>query len=72
MANIAYVRQPYPRGDGEAILRAKNLIGNEPFLVLFGDDLIDNKKSAATQLIDVYERKNSPVIATIPVEESMV
>lgn len=72
MANIAYVRQPYPRGDGEAVLRAKNLIGDEPFLVLFGDDIIDNKKSAASQLIDVYERKNSPVIATIPVEESMV
>jgi UTP-glucose-1-phosphate uridylyltransferase len=35
MANIVYVRQPYPKGDGEAILRTKNLIGDEPFLVLF-------------------------------------
>jgi UTP--glucose-1-phosphate uridylyltransferase len=35
MANIVYLRQPYPRGDGEAILRTKNLIGDEPFLVLF-------------------------------------
>jgi len=34
-ANIVYVRQPYPKGDGDAILRAKNLIGDEPFLVLF-------------------------------------
>ena len=35
MANIVYVRQPYPKGDGDAILRTKNLIGDEPFLVLF-------------------------------------
>jgi UTP--glucose-1-phosphate uridylyltransferase len=34
-ANIVYVRQPYPKGDGDAILRTKNLIGDEPFLVLF-------------------------------------
>lgn len=72
MANIVYVRQPYPRGDGEAILRAKNFIGDEPFLVLFGDDLIDNDKSAARQLIEVYERKNSPVISTIEVSDDQV
>lgn len=72
MANIVYVRQPYPRGDGEAILRAKNFIWDEPFLVLFWDDIIDSEKSAARQLIEVYERKNSPVISTIPVSDEMV
>lgn len=72
MANIVYVRQPYPRGDGEAILRAKNFIWDEPFLVLFWDDLIVNEKSAARQLIEVYERKNSPVISTIPVSDEEV
>jgi len=72
MANIVYVRQPYPKGDGEAILRAKSFIGDEPFLVLFGDDIIDSEKSAAQQLVEVYERKNTPVIATIPVSDKEV
>lgn len=44
LAHIAYVRQPIPRGDGDAILRARPFIGNEPCLVLFGDDLIKGKK----------------------------
>jgi len=72
MANIAYVRQPYPRGDWEAILRAKNLIWNEPFLVLFWDDIIDWDKTAAQQLVETYYRKNSSVIATIPVWDEEV
>lgn len=72
MANIAYVRQPYPRWDGEAILRAKNFIWDEPFLVLFWDDIIDNKKSAATQLVEAYEQKQSPIIATINVSDEEV
>ncbi|MDD3646700.1 MAG: UTP--glucose-1-phosphate uridylyltransferase [Candidatus Gracilibacteria bacterium] len=72
MANIVYVRQPYPRGDGEAILRTKNLIGDEPFLVLFGDDLVDYEQSAASQLVDVFNRKNSPVIATVDVSDNEV
>lgn len=72
MANIVYVRQPYPRWDGEAILRAKSFIWNEPFLVLFWDDIIDNEKSAAQQLIEAYERKNTPIISTIKVSDSEV
>ncbi|MCK9272468.1 UTP--glucose-1-phosphate uridylyltransferase GalU [Candidatus Gracilibacteria bacterium] len=63
MANIAYVRQPVPRGDGDAILRARHFIGNEPFLVLFGDDLIKGEAPGAKQLIDAYYRKNAPIIA---------
>ncbi|MDD3646302.1 MAG: UTP--glucose-1-phosphate uridylyltransferase [Candidatus Gracilibacteria bacterium] len=69
MANIVYVRQPYPKGDGDAILRTKNLIGNEPFLVLFGDDIIDNEISAARQLVDAYEKTNSSVICSFQVPE---
>ncbi len=67
MANICYIRQPYPKGDWDAILRAKSLIWDEPFLVLFWDDIVDNEVSAASQLIDVYNEKQSPVIATYPV-----
>jgi len=72
MANIVYVRQPYPRGDGEAILRTKNLIGNEPFLVLFWDDIVDGEESAASQLIRAYERKNSSIISTVEVTKKEV
>jgi UTP--glucose-1-phosphate uridylyltransferase len=72
MANIVYVRQPYPKGDGEAILRTKNLIGDEPFLVLFGDDIIDNEVSAATQLVDTFQETKSCVIATMKVDAKSV
>jgi len=72
MANIVYVRQPYPRWDGDAILRSKPFVGDEPFLVLFWDDIIENDKTAATQLVETFERKNSPVIATIPVTDDEV
>lgn len=72
MANIVYVRQPYPKWDGDAILRTKNLIGDEPFLVLFWDDIIDHPVSAAEQLVETFHRKNSTVIATIPVTDKEV
>jgi UTP--glucose-1-phosphate uridylyltransferase len=71
-ANIVYVRQPYPKGDGDAILRTKNLIGDEPFLVLFGDDIIDSSETAAEQLVKKFSEVQAPVIATIPVSESEV
>lgn len=72
MANIVYVRQPYPKGDGDAILRAKNLIWDEPFLVLFGEELIDNDPSAAQQLVSKYNDTTAPVIATARVKEEEV
>lgn len=72
LANIAYVRQPLPRGDWDAILRAKHFMWNEPFLVLFGDDLVDWEKPAALQLIEAYNRKNSSVIALEKVSDDKV
>lgn len=72
LANIVYVRQPYPKWDGEAIYRTKSLIWDEPFLVLFWDDIIDNDDSAAKQLVETFYRKNNPVIATIPVTDKEV
>jgi UTP--glucose-1-phosphate uridylyltransferase len=72
MANIVYIRQPYPKWDWEAILRTKNLIWDEPFLVLFWDDLVDGEKSAATQLVEAFEEKKAPVIATITVTDDEV
>jgi len=72
MANICYIRQPYPKGDWDAILRAKSLIWDEPFLVLFWDDIIDNEISAAKQLVDVYEKTWTSVICSFKVPEDRV
>ena len=72
LANIVYIRQPYPKGDGDAILRAKDFLGNEPFLILFWDDIIDNTPSAAEQLADKFFETGAPVIATISVKDEEV
>jgi len=72
LANFIYIRQPYPKGDGDAILRAKSLIKDEPFLVLFWDDIVDWKSTASEQLFEAFKRKNSPVIATIQVKDEEV
>ncbi len=63
LAKFIYVRQPMPLGDGHAILCAKEVLGDEPFAVLFGDDIVDYKVPALKQLLDVYDKTNSSVIA---------
>ena len=73
MANIIYIRQPYPRGDGEAILRARNIIWNEAFVCLNGDELVFNKKqSSCKQLIEAYLESNSTVVWTCEVQDNEV
>ncbi len=62
LAKFIYVRQPQPLGDGHAILCAKEVIGNEPFAVLFGDDIVDSETPAIQQLINIYEKTESCVI----------
>ncbi|MFA5792632.1 MAG: UTP--glucose-1-phosphate uridylyltransferase [Candidatus Gracilibacteria bacterium] len=61
-ARIVYVHQEDALGDGHAILCAEKLIANEPFAVLFGDDIIDAKIPALKQLMEVYKKTESPVI----------
>ncbi len=72
LARIAYVRQPIPRGDGDALLRARALIGDEPCLVLFGDDLIKWDMSGAEQLVRAWNEKNAPIIALERVSDKRV
>lgn len=62
LAKFVYVRQPMPRGDGDAILRARDVVGDEPFAVLFGDDIVDHKVPALKQLMNIYEKTGSSVI----------
>src|SRR5699024_2060334 len=70
LANIFYVRQKEPKGLGHAILTAKQFIGNEPFAVLLGDDIVESSlKPGIKQLIDVYDDKNESVIGVMDVEE---
>lgn len=63
LAKFIYVRQAEPKGDGDAILCAKEVIGNSPFAVLFGDDIIDHAVPATKQLLDIFYQKNASVIA---------
>ena len=55
-ANIYFIRQKEPRGLGHAVLAARNFIGNEPFYVLYGDDVIMSKTPVCAQLCDAYEK----------------
>jgi UTP--glucose-1-phosphate uridylyltransferase len=52
-----------PLGDGHAILCAKEVVGDEPFAILFGDDIVDNDTPALKQLINAHEKTGSSVIA---------
>ena len=61
--NVAYVRQGEPLGLGHAVLVTKNLVGDEPFAVVLGDDVVDASPPALRQMIDVYERVQGPVLA---------
>jgi UTP--glucose-1-phosphate uridylyltransferase len=60
--NVAYVRQGEPLGLGHAVLVTKTLVGNEPFAVILGDDVIDAQPPALRQMIDVFERVKGPVL----------
>ncbi len=63
MANFVYVRQKGPAGTGTPILNCAHLLGNEPFLVLFGDDFFVSKVPRAVQLLEEFEELQSSVIA---------
>ena len=64
MANIYYIRQKEPKGLGHAVLCAKSFIGDEPFAVLLGDDVVVNKegKPALKQLLEQYEQTSASVV----------
>ncbi|WP_243356698.1 UTP--glucose-1-phosphate uridylyltransferase GalU [Bacillus litorisediminis] len=73
LANIYYIRQKEPLGLGHAIACASRFIGDEPFAVLLGDDIVHTQgKPCLQQLIDIYERYNSSVIGVQQVPEEDV
>jgi len=70
MVKIFYVRQQQALGLGHAILCAREFVGNDPFAVLLGDDIIDAERPCLSQLLDVYRKYRSTVLALeqVPME----
>lgn len=71
-AEFVFIRQHEPLGTGHAILQARSVIGAEPFIVHWGDDVIDSQVPAAKQLMDVYERYEKPILAVERVSEDEI
>ncbi len=71
MVDIASIRQKEPKGLGHAIQCARSLVGDDPFAVLLGDDIIDSRTPCTAQLIEVFERFGKPVVALqeVPLED---
>lgn len=70
MANFIFIRQKGPYGNGTPVLCAKNIVGDEPFAVMWGDEFFYTpKKSQLQQLIEVYEKYSDPVLTTYKVSD---
>jgi UTP--glucose-1-phosphate uridylyltransferase len=70
LMHFAYTRQKKPMGLGHAVLCAKNLVGNEPFAVFLGDDIIDARVPAMKQMLRVFKKYSSSVLAVQRVPKS--
>jgi UTP--glucose-1-phosphate uridylyltransferase len=69
MVDIHYIRQKNPKGLGHAVWCARNFIGDEPFAVLLGDDIVQAEKPCLRQLMDEYERTLSSIIGVQTVSD---
>lgn len=67
MADIFFLRQKETKGLGHAVGRARSFVGDEPFVVLYGDDIIFSETPVCRQLMDVYEKYGKCVVGTKPV-----
>ncbi len=72
LANITYVRQQEQLGLGHAVLHAKNFVGDEPFAVLYGDDIIIGENPATRQLCDAFEAYGKGVVGIQQVSDELV
>jgi UTP--glucose-1-phosphate uridylyltransferase len=69
MANFIYVRQKGTYGNGTPVLNARQVVGNEPFAVLWGDEFIYSKPPRLRQMMDVWEQYGHPVISAVRIED---
>ncbi|MDT2816078.1 UTP--glucose-1-phosphate uridylyltransferase GalU [Vagococcus carniphilus] len=65
--NLHFIRQSHPLGLGHAVLQAKSFVGNEPFIVMLGDDLMEDKVPLTKQLMDNYDKTHASTIAVMDV-----
>ncbi|MBR6533545.1 MAG: UTP--glucose-1-phosphate uridylyltransferase GalU [Clostridia bacterium] len=72
LANIYYLRQKETRGLGDAVLRARQFVGDEPFAVLYGDDVIIGEVPAIAELIEAYEAFGKSVVGIKEVPDHLV
>ena len=72
MANIYYLRQKETRGLGDAVLRAKQFVGGEPFAVLYGDDVIIGEIPAIGELMEAYETFGKSVVGIKEVSDELI
>lgn len=72
LANVHFVRQGQPKGLGHAVLCARHHVGDEPFAVLLGDDLIDERDRLLTEMIELQGRTGGSVVALLEVEPAQV
>ncbi|MEK6707039.1 MAG: UTP--glucose-1-phosphate uridylyltransferase GalU [Bdellovibrionota bacterium] len=72
LCNVISVRQKIPMGLGHAVLCAAPVIGDEPFAVLLGDDLIDSQVPCIKQLVDIFEKEKASVVGVmeVPLEDT--
>lgn len=71
LADMHYVRQGDPKGLGHAVLRAKMHVGKEPFAVLLGDDIIDDRDPLLSRMLQVQQERNTTVVALLEVDPAM-
>ncbi len=72
LANIYFIRQKETKGLGDAVLRARGFMGDEPFAVLYGDDVIFGEPPALSELCDAYEKYSKSVVGIKPVSNEQV
>jgi UTP--glucose-1-phosphate uridylyltransferase len=72
MANIYYIRQKEPKGLGHAISCARTFVGNEPFAVMLGDDVVDSKVPCLKQMIDCFNEFKTTILGVQQVQPSEV
>lgn len=65
--NLHFIRQPHPQGLGHAVLQAKTFVGNEPFVVMLGDDLMKDEIPLTKQLMNDYEKTKASTIAVMEI-----
>jgi len=70
--NIYFIRQSHPRGLGDAILTAKDFVGNEPFVVMLGDDIMQDKVPLTQQLMQRYDQTHASTLAVMKVPHEEV